>query len=323
MEERNGQTYFRYFAPLYVEESCLSCHGDQGYDLGDIRGGISITFPTGPIEETRAQNFYLMLAGCLLATIAISVLIYLFMDKKVIKPIRKLESAAENIGKGDYNTLIIPESNDEMGDLALALSHMQEEIKATTNKQIEYEKMYALGQLSAGIAHEIRNPLFAVHNDLDFMERHYGDSEEQMEIYEEMDEGISRISRVINAVLDYAKPHRPEFREQSIKELIDRTMALMTKQFEKEGVSIQINVDDTLPLVEMNIHRMEQVLVNLLTNAKNAIGGKPGHIRINASGNSETVTMTIADDGHGMSEEDLAHLYEPFIHGQRTGRVWG
>ncbi|HKJ69074.1 MAG TPA: histidine kinase dimerization/phospho-acceptor domain-containing protein, partial [bacterium] len=138
---------------------------------------------------------------------------------------------------------------------------MQSEIQRTTNRQIEYEKMYALGELSAGIAHEIRNPLFAVRNNLDYLERRFSGTSDQQEIYEEMKEAMNRVSLVISSVLDYAKPHRLQFKTHEVHELVNRSLVLLKKQLEKEQVTVQVDLPEHLAPVEMDIHRMEQVLV--------------------------------------------------------------
>ncbi|MEJ2052010.1 MAG: ATP-binding protein, partial [Calditrichota bacterium] len=208
-------------------------------------------------------------------------------------------------------------------DLSRALARMQQEIRRTTNKQIEYEKMYALGELSAGIAHEIRNPLFAVRNNLDYLERHFSQSPDQQEIYGEMKYGLFRMSRVINAVLDFAKPHEMELESHDFQEVLQHTMALLQKQLQKEKVTVQIDLNPEMPPVEMDFHRMEQVLVNLVTNAKNALDGKPGTIIIQGTGTDRQIVVTIEDNGPGIPGEDLKYIFDPFFTGSKNGTGLG
>lgn len=323
IERTGGHSVFRYFAPLYTEESCLACHGQQGYEVGDIRGGISIMFPMDTIDQARKRNYLILLAGGLLSSAIISILIYSFMHSNVIHPLQRLELAAEDIGRGNYNTRIVSDARDEIGDLTRALARMQQEIRRTTNKQIEYEKMYALGELSAGIAHEIRNPLFAIRNNLDYLERHFSQDREQQEIFEEIKYGLLRMSRVINAVLDYAKPHEMEFSSHRVGEVIEHTMAFLKKQLQKEQVHIRTEMAPDLPPVEMDFHRMEQVLVNLITNAKNALDSRPGEIVIGGSAGDNQVEMTVRDNGPGIPEEDLKYIFDPFYTGSKNGTGLG
>jgi signal transduction histidine kinase len=313
LESIGGKRYFRYFAPLYAEESCLSCHGQQGYRVGDVRGGISIVIPTDKVEAARKRNYTFMVLGCLAASTAVCLLIYRFVRGTVIKPIRRLEHAAESIGKGNYETEIPVQTRDEIGDLGRALEKMQRAIRQSTNKQIESEKMFALGQLSAGIAHEIRNPLFAIGNDLDYLKRHVPEDDELLEVYQEMEEGLTRIRRTVNAVLDYSRPHKPEFGHHRIDEVLDRCMVLLGKQFEKENIRIHIDIDKSVPPIEMDVHRMEQVFVNLLTNAREAVNGRKGEISISARRVKRWVEISVRDNGRGIKPSDLKRIFDPFF----------
>jgi len=326
-----GKTHFRYFAPLYTEESCLSCHGKQGYKVGDIRGGISIIIPTDKVDAARKRNYIFMIIGCILSSSAISLVLYYFVRGTVISPLRRLEQAAASIGKGNYQTEIPVRTRDEIGDLARALTKMQSEIQRSVNQQIESEKMFALGQLSAGMAHEIRNPLFAIRNNLDYLKRHAAENRDQLEIYQEMEEGLQRMSDIVRAVLDYSRPHPPAFGSHHLREVLDRCMALLGKQFEKENIKISVSVDAELPAIEMDIHRMEQVFVNLLTNARDAVrvpfdkissagvaheqrlSDEAGKIWITADRIDGAVRIRIGDNGCGIKAADLPRIFDPFF----------
>jgi len=314
LERVGGSTFFRYFAPLYTEESCLSCHGDQGYKVGDVRGGISIIVPAQQVQEAMNRNILLMVFGCLASSAAITLLIYYLIRGTVIRPLRRLESATEKIARGDYSTTIPTDGDDEIGDLSRAFDKMQQAIQESMDKQIASEKMVALGQLSAGIAHEIRNPLFAVRNDLEYLMRKFPGNGEQTEIYLEMEDGVARINRTLQAVLDYSKPHKPEFSRRHIRQVIERCMVLMEKQFSKENVEIEIDVPDALPLLDLDIHRMEQVLVNLLTNAKRALasGNGKGKITIRARRHDSVLRLSVTDNGIGMNKGEVSRIFDPF-----------
>ncbi|MDZ7291575.1 MAG: DUF3365 domain-containing protein [candidate division KSB1 bacterium] len=312
-----GKPHFRYFAPLYTEESCLSCHGKQGYKVGDIRGGISILIPTDKVEAARKRNYMFMILGCLLSSSTISLLIYYFMRGTVITPLRRLEQAAASIGKGNYQTEISVHAHDEIGDLAKALAKMQSEIQHSVNQQIESEKMFALGQLSAGMAHEIRNPLFAIRNNLDYLKRHATDNSDQLEIYQEMEEGLQRMSNIVRAVLDYSRPHPPAFGNYHLRDVIDRCMALLGKQFRQENIEISVFVENNMPAIEMDIHRMEQVFVNLLTNARDAIRKKA------VASLDEAISVREIKDSEGIGRfQELSHESDKTVLSNETGKIW-
>jgi two-component system, NtrC family, sensor kinase len=309
----DGVRHFRYFAPLYTEGSCVSCHGQQGYDVGDVRGGISIRIPTDQFAVASSDSLLLTMVGGLVTSGLISLVLLGIIQHSVIRPLRRLENAAREIGSGNYHTEILTGSEDEIGDVGAAMAKMQRAIRGHLNGLVQTEKMSALGQLSAGIAHEIRNPLFAVRNDLDFLQRNYCQDEEQREVYRSMGEGVQRISGIVSAVLGYARPHQPQFGRHSLSEVLRSTMALLGKQLAKEHFKVSIEVDEDVPELEVDLHKMEQVFVNLLTNAMRARSGATGQIRITARRVEEQVEVRVSDDGIGISAADLPRVFDPFF----------
>lgn len=312
-EDVDGVRYFRYFAPLFGEESCASCHDSNGYEVGDVRGGISILMPADHLAAATTRSYLLALFIGLIASAAVSVLVFLLVQRMVILPLRRLERAAEEIGQGNYETSLHETEDDEIGDVSRAMANMQAAIRVSVNRQVEAEKMSALGHLSAGIAHEVRNPLFAIRNDLDYLRRVSGSGSRQDEVFRNMEEGIERISRTVNAVLNFARPHRPEHGVYTLDDVLERCRTLLGKQLETERMEVTVSCDPDVPAVEMDVHQMEQVFVNLATNAMRAKVEEEGHIRIEARRDGDEVVVTMADDGRGIPMEDRVRIFDPFF----------
>lgn len=308
----DGRRY-RYLAPLMTEESCLRCHGGQGYEVGDVRGALSISIPMVEILDSRQNYFVLSVLVCLLASALIAGLVHFFIKRAVVRRVHQLESAAERIGHGDFETPVPVRGSDEIGGLGEALGRMQQELRHTTDRQIEAEKMFSLGQVAAGIAHDVRNPLFAVRNDLDYLRRRGARDDDEAEVYLEMEDGLARIDRIVAEVNDFARPHPPEFGRHSLGEVVDAVMLLLGKQLQKESVRIRREIPDDLPEIEMDRHRMEQVLVNLLGNALRAVGDRAdGEVTLRARLEDELV-IEVADNGCGIREEILGRIFDPFF----------
>ncbi len=437
VEKIGDNQVFRYFGPLFTEESCLKCHGDQGYQVGDIRGGISILIPMDDFIAARKRNILLMAAGGVAASIFVSFFIYLIFKRLIISPLYQLEQTANKIRHGNYSSPIGYLKDDEIGDLGRAMEKMQHAIHASTesilhserkyrqllrhspeailitnehdeileaneniarlsqyrvdeltgkplsrilnlNKKVYYhvddrdeergdlfesevickdgetipvevamvrhfairshqtgriyylrdisgrkkmeeymlqsEKMYALGQLSAGIAHEIRNPLFAIRNDLDYLRRQTPEESQYQEVYAEMEDGLMRVEKIVQSILDYAKPHPLSFDLYDLRDVIDKSLMLIRKQLQKNHIRIAVQVAEGLERVEMDAHQIEQVLMNLLTNAMRAVSqtGREGHIDISAVKKGRYAIIHIEDNGIGISKESLPHIFDPF-----------
>jgi two-component system, NtrC family, sensor kinase len=322
-ETVEGARSFRYFAPLYTEGSCMNCHSSQGYQVGDVRGGVSIIIPVDQFTAATMDNFVLTLVGALFTSALISLVIMMLLDRSVIRPLRRLEDAAQEIGRGNYQTEILTDSADEIGDVGRAMARMQQAIRRHVRKLVQTEKMSALGRMSAGIAHEIRNPLFAIRNDLDYLQRHYAMDPKQREVYDSMQEGVERISGIVSAVLGYARPHRPEYGSHRLDDVLRGCLALIGKPLEKEGMQVVTDCDPGLPPLEMDRHRMEQVFVNLMTNAMQARRQGGGTIRITTRRNADHAEIRVADDGVGIAAADLPRIFEPFYTRSKGGTGLG
>ncbi len=119
----------RYMAPLYVEKSCLRCHGDQGYSVGQVRGGISVTVPA---LASPASTYLIQIGIWTLGTLIVLGILYWALNIIIIRPIERLRLATEAIAAGNYENSLPPASNDEIGDLAQAYERMRSQVRQYT-----------------------------------------------------------------------------------------------------------------------------------------------------------------------------------------------
>lgn len=184
---------------------------------------------------------------------------------------------------------------------------------ATTTR----EQTNELSQLAAGLAHEIRNPLHAIQLNLHSMRRAHENQlemppEELSQLLAQSTQEIYRIEQLINYVLQYAAPDALQL------EVLDLSAELrdVAEMIRRETNERQIEVNVVLPAkpvrVEMDRARLRQIMVNLLSNAEQAIGDK-GHIRIELSTGRRVVEIVVADSGPGISSEQRRRVFEPFF----------
>lgn len=184
-------------------------------------------------------------------------------------------------------------------------------------------KMASIGELSAGVAHEINNPLNGIINFAQLLkddERPHSEFEQQM-IDGIIDEG-GRIGQIVKGLLTFARADTHELGEVQLAESIKTSIALFGRQFEKDDITVQIDLDPNLPLVRANDSRLRQVVVNMISNAHHALKAKapdslePKVFRITArpAGKSgEIVRVEFYDNGVGIKNEVLGKVFDPFF----------
>lgn len=214
-------------------------------------------------------------------------------------------------------------------DLILAIARDVSEQHALTDKLVQADKLVLLGQLSAGVAHEIRNPLAAVNLNLQVLKRRFSTEDPEFEYIDTALQGVDRISRIVEVTLNFSRPTMPDIRDLQLNSLIVSTLELVTAVIKRKEIKVELKFDEKLPVIAADSKQMQQVLINLITNAADAIKIK-GKIKIetytekfgkNSFGAYAVVAIT--DDGIGITPEDLSKIFNPFFTRKSDGTGLG
>ena len=210
-----------------------------------------------------------------------------------------------------------PETN-EPAELLSVTSDVSAKIKAE-HFIFEYEKLNVVGQLAAGIAHEIKNPLTSLKGFIQLMKSGKELNHNYLEI---MEEEIKRMETVSKELMIMAKPHKSDFKSFNVNELADHAIALLMAEAAKKCVEItkQSTLEDDRFLCDGN--KIKQVLINLLMNAIDAME-MPGEIKVALSKSDGELTIAIADSGKGIPSEDLKKIGKPFFTTKANGNGLG
>ncbi|HEX7191809.1 MAG TPA: ATP-binding protein, partial [Thermoanaerobaculia bacterium] len=185
------------------------------------------------------------------------------------------------------------------------------------------ERMSAIGTLVAGVAHEVRNPLFGIAATLDAFEAEFGVTEEMKEYFSTLRNDVSRLTRLMNDLLEFGRPHEVERHMQSLEPVIAEAVRVCSAQAREKGIAIQAHVAPSLPPVAIDADRMLQVLKNVVENAiEHSRGGDSVVIEAQRDGGG-MVVCTVSDSGSGFRAEDLPHVFEPFFTRRRGGSGLG
>ena len=184
------------------------------------------------------------------------------------------------------------------------------------------EKMSAIGQLAAGIAHEINNPLGGILNCLYNLRKNKFSPERKEEYYKSMEDGIHRVKKIVSQLLDFSQQHEPEFTSVDINNLMEEVLFLLNYAFSKNGIKVEKMFDSNLPILMLDRHKIQQVFTNILLNAVQAIEGK-GHITVKTRLENGWCYVDIADTGNGIPPNILPKIFDPFVTTKDVGKGTG
>jgi PAS domain S-box-containing protein len=197
--------------------------------------------------------------------------------------------------------------------------HLQESLRRA-------ETMSALGAVVAGVAHEVRNPLFAISATVDALEARFGPQPAYARYTETLRQEVNRLSRLMSDLLDYGRPPRLDLADSAIGPVVTRAIAACTPLAEQTGVRLLAEIADDLPPLPLDPARMLQVLQNLIDNAiQHSPRGSQVVVRaaaVLASG-AVGLELSVADQGPGIRPEDMANIFEPFFTRRRGGTGLG
>ena len=251
---------------------------------------------------------------------------------------RELKKTAEAVGRGDFNRRLTVKTSDELGELGHAFNRMSENLKtsraelektldtlkSTQNQLIQREKLSAVGEFVAGVAHELNNPLTSL---IGFAElaQASGVDEKQATNLNFIVKSAQRCHKIVQSLLGFARQHAPEHKVVKISEAVDGVVELLAYEMRTSNIDVATTYDPMLPVIIGDSHQLQQVFLNVLNNARQAIleTQKPGRIRISTERAGHLVRITIADNGPGISAENLRKVFDPFFTTKPVGQGTG
>ncbi len=289
-----------------------------------------------PLQTLRATQQMILLVGFL--AILFGTAVVWFLVRKITAPLRELRTVAEAVGRGDFTQRVAVHSRDECGELATAFNQMTENIeqsqaqlkqtvetlKSTQAQLIQTEKLSAVGEFVAGVAHELNNPLAAVMGfsemlkDADVGEphrRHLG----------MIFKSAQRCSKIVQSLLSFARRDQPERKPVSVNKLIEDVLEVVAYPLRTSNVNVITHLSATLPLALADGHQIQQVVLNLINNARQAIeANQPGgRITITTQADEKTIRISVQDNGPGISPENLKRIFDPFFTTKEPGKGTG
>jgi len=264
--------------------------------------------------------------GFLVTMSLVMVFIVGFLTRSLLSPLNRFMAYTTRIGTGDY-TPIQPARHfrDEFSNLALAINHMLRELKIRQEELFQAAKLAGVGTLTAGIAHELNNPLNNIGLTTETLTDDFDrlSATEKLEMLDEIATQVERASATVRNLLDFTRRSRPVEMAVAVKDVVERAVRLVDNELALAHVDLDLVVEEHLPPVQGDARSLQQVLVNLLVNAIQAMpdGGKLG---VKAATTDEGwLRIDVSDTGHGIAPENLDRVFDPFFTTKDPGEGTG
>jgi len=300
------------------------------YDpLYDHQGNIVGILYVGASQERFLRlltAFNRQVALIALASILITFVLAIPVSGYITRPLgelRKLVHASQKVSQGDLTARAPVNVGGEVGLVASSFNTMLDTLQSTQDKLIQSEKLASLGQLAAGVAHELNNPLATILLYADILRRESAlDPQHQTDLETIINETL-RCKQIVSGLLNFARQTQVNAQPTSVNDLIQDLIEIEKRHPRYEKINFNLELDAALPLAELDAAQLREVILNLIHNAADAMpdGGK---ITIRTAAKPDgMITIEVQDEGKGIPQEHLSKLFTPFFTTKPVGKGTG
>jgi signal transduction histidine kinase len=269
-------------------------------------------------ERVLLMILVLSLAGGLLGSWLIS--------RSLARPINELTGAMAIVGAGQLDHPITPRSRDEIGALAGAFGRMTNNLRQSRAALVQSEKLASIGEMAAAVAHGLRNPLASLRAAAQLVRQH-PEAPSSREHLDAIVEEVDRLDRRISHLLSFSRPAPFHPLQENVSRLVEGLLPAFSQLLRERGIELQLDLPGALPEVRVDPMQLEQALVEIVSNALDAMPSG-GRLRIIASADGPPagagyVTVEVADTGPGIPDHVLPSVCEPFFTTRQEGTGLG
>ena len=311
-------------SPVQNHAACQRCHGPSATYLG----AIILEKSMAPAEASIATNRNLLIVYGAVIFALVGVVLWLLIVRFVSQPVGELLTQMRRVETGDLAARAISPRLDEIGELERGFNGMvtsldlaKRELHDAHEKQIQQAgKLASVGELAAGLAHEIRNPLAGIAAAVEVLAENRAGQDR--EITQEIQLQVKRLNTTLSDLLNFARPREPEIAPCDLAALVRQMLTLVRADAQKHRIQIVEEIPADLPAVNADATQIQQAILNLLLNAIQAMEGG-GLLTVRATVDADRVQLSIQDTGGGISAEIREKIFAPFFTTKHRGTGLG
>ena len=269
--------------PIYNDESCWNsdCHAHPKEQK--VLGVLDVKMDLSDVDRQIASSEFMFILFAVIAIFALSLFIGVFVRIWIGKPVQELVKATNQVSTGNLNYTIKSLGKDELGILASSFNNMTKKLAEARMQLFQSDKMASLGRLAAGVAHEINNPLTGVLTYSSFLLKRTKGNPEMQEDLQVIVRETKRSREIVKSLLDFARQSVPKKQPADVNEIIEHSISVINNQLSLKHIKLDKHIDNNLPQATVDTNQIQQVFINLIVNASDAISKDGGTIKISSS----------------------------------------
>ena len=253
-----------------------------------------------------------------------------YISSRVLKPLKIIENTTRQIGKGKFTHLPLSQTRDEIRDLQEAFNRMVSELESRQEQLVQSQKLSSIGILSAGIAHQLNNPLNNISLSAQMARHKFTTAANPASANPALEKALENIEKesdrardIVRGLLNFSRQSDFCLQRSSLAQVVDNAVRLASVQCAPD-VRIETHIPADVRL-DIDPQRMSEALLNIVMNALQALGKGPGCVRLYLASPSSAamVTLAVEDTGPGIAPEDLPHIFDPFFTKKEVGQGTG
>jgi signal transduction histidine kinase len=298
----------------------------QGAGRPATSGPVALILRSRTAQLQSLQSIHTGLLATAVVAVLLATVLSFAVARTIAQPLAAITGVMREVAAtGDLTRKIAPQRNrwddDDARLLATTFNTLTDSIARFQREMAQKERLTALGRLSTVIAHEVRNPLMIIKSALHSLRQPAVTPEVIHEAITDIDEEVVRLNRIVNEVLDFARPIQFELSRVDVNALCRESSGAALAS--GPGAAIALDLDPALSTMTTDPGRLRIALVNLLVNARHAVHGNNGQVSLSSRSSGGSVRITVADGGTGIAAADLAKVFDPYFTTKRGGTGLG